>query len=342
MLPPPSPAWGRREGPADEGEAEPGRDRLEEAPVSEELIARALELAQKVIGPLVLGGPMRPVRPLGPRLALEIGLVERIADDELQSQVEQARLRRARAIVAVDALPDLGLTQWAMAAALNDLLQVTNDQLGGLGRRGRHRRLLKATTGLCAAIPPPAHLGDAVARHATFARLLEATRTDRHVSWWTESRTFRGRPAPSRLLVWPRLRRVRVEEKTVELVRMADDVPVEAEDFAKAVAALLACSPLTDLGSIDRAHPPFAWSRATLAVAATVAGSDLALRAFARQQPSTAQWLRRCQGRGQAALHALQRSMGALARGSSAHHVAARFARRLYEALQLWSERTQQ
>ena len=53
-------------------------------------------------------------------------------------------------------------------------------------------------------------------------------------------------------------------------------------EYADLLALWLTRTPLTDLATIDRQRPAFAWSASTLALVATPPGRILAQRAFAR------------------------------------------------------------
>jgi hypothetical protein len=247
-----------------------------------ELGERAEALAREVIGPLLVGGPVSLQRPIGAKLALSIGEQRVIVDNDLRRQVDEARLRMARELVGVDVLPELGRWEWALAAGLNDLLQATNHELSSFATRSRHKELLESVTDLCARIPHSHNLQEALARHATFSRALEITRFDSTVSWWTGSQSFRGQTPPARLLAWPGLRRVHTDRHPVQLVDMDEGAPLDPGQFESALAVWLACSPLSDLATAARPTPRFGWSSHSLALVATVAGQNLALRAFAR------------------------------------------------------------
>ena len=107
---------------------------------------RCEELAHEVLAPLVLGGAIHPVRPFGGLLGLRLGVAggesRRILDADLASRLDVARVRRARLLAAADTLPDVDEGDWAVLAALNDLLQLTNHHLGGPLTRGRYARVL--------------------------------------------------------------------------------------------------------------------------------------------------------------------------------------------------------
>ena len=56
---------------------------------------RAESLASDVLGPVILGGQVRPQRPFGPKLALALGEGRQIVDNDLRATVDSARLRVA-------------------------------------------------------------------------------------------------------------------------------------------------------------------------------------------------------------------------------------------------------
>jgi hypothetical protein len=242
------------------------------------------ELVTGIVAPLVLGGKLHLARPFG-QLGIGLGQGRSLSDADLRSRIDVARVRRARLIAPIDTLPELDEHEWALAATLNDLLQVTNHELGGLFTKGRYMRLLRSIFDLCGQIPMPRDVGAALARHATFARVMELSRADTSVRWWTGSASFRGVPPPKRLLLWQNLRRVHVETQRVPLHEMCDGLPsMVAEGYTTALSGWLARSPLTDLASITRAAPLFAWSPATIALIAVPAGRMLAFRVLARQR----------------------------------------------------------
>jgi hypothetical protein len=247
------------------------------------LAERCEELVHAVLGPLVLGGPVRPVRPFGALLGLRCGVARPIADSALASELDVARVRRARLLAPVDTLPEIDPPSFALLAGLNDLLQLTNHMLGGPLTRGRYARLAANIRWLCERVPAPRDVEDALARHATFARALEIARTDQTVSWWTGSARFRGEPPPSRLLAWREVRRVHVDARKIPLADMIVGVTgLSTDDYADLVALWLGRTPLTDLATATRPSPAFAWSASTLSLVATEPGRALALRALAR------------------------------------------------------------
>lgn len=196
-----------------------------------EVAVRAEDLARHVIAPLLVGGDIVLQRPFGPKLALTMGEGRNVVDNDLRTDIGNARLRVARSLVAVDALPPLSPAEWALAAGLNDLLQVTNHELSSFATRGRHDDLLDATLELVQRVPPSRTLEEAVARHATFSRVLMLRRLDQHVSWWTGSESFRGQQPPARLLAWPGLRNVQTRTEAVNIVAMAAGTPLDEQRY---------------------------------------------------------------------------------------------------------------
>lgn len=257
--------------------------------MSENLTARLEGLARGVLGPLVLGGPMHLVQPVGPRLALLLGTEgRRIVDDALRTKVDVARVRQARLVVPVDTLPDPTVGDWALVAAFNDLLQATNHHLSGAFTRSRHEALVSSVNQICDVVPPPRGILEAVARHAIFAKALEIVRTDTRVSWWTGSASFRGEPPAKRLLTWREFRRVHVEPHSVRLSDMTEGVSaLSPEHWSAALALWLTRSPLTDIANLPREAPAFAWSLPTLAFIKSTRGRVLATRALSRHPLKT-------------------------------------------------------
>src|SRR5580700_6973085 len=160
------------------------------------------------MAPLVLGGVVSPARPLGARVALSFVSEGALpSDPDLASRVDLARLASARRVAPVDRVADPSGTEWALAAALHDLLQVASPSWTF---RGSATRLLDLVRATLERVAPPATAHEALMRHTWFARILALKRKDATVSWWTGSREYRGEEPPGRLLAWRELRRVHV------------------------------------------------------------------------------------------------------------------------------------
>ena len=250
-----------------------------------EVAARAQDVYAGVLAPLVIGGALRPVRPVGPELAREIaGLagVVRPVDSALFDAVNAARSRRARQLLPVDPMPLPGPDEWLLLCALSDFLQVSNPQLPGVFTATRPMKLLDAVGKTLDRVEPPTTIIACLSRHATFAQLLRVTRIDTTVRWWTGSAVFRGTPPPRRLLAWGELRRVRTEAVTVTLEGLsAHASPVVARDrYLAQLVRFLHASPLTDLSSAGRDEPAFRWSGPSLSLVGSRTGARLVRRAL--------------------------------------------------------------
>lgn len=246
--------------------------------MSAELVAA---VAKRVLEPLVAGGELRPVAPIGEARALA-ALPWAAQATSLLDEVRARRVRVARRFCAVDAIGDPTPGEWLMLFALNDILQSTNPTLLGPFGADRPRKLLVAAQATLLHAGPPATVGEALSRHATFARVLEIVRIDTHVSFWVGKRVFRGVRPPARVLAWRNVRRVKEREHTVRVSEMAPDIPAAQPLFTESLAMLLAATPLTDLANAGRDVPPYRWTGAALALIATRAGRTLAQRAVER------------------------------------------------------------
>ncbi|MCL2723974.1 MAG: hypothetical protein FWD69_05995 [Polyangiaceae bacterium] len=240
-------------------------------------------LFSSFLAPLVLGGTVIPNKPLGGKNALSIGDLATPSDPDVLSQVTLARVRIARRLAAVDTLrPAPCGSEWALAAMLNDLVQATHPGFNAAFRRSSPKRILTIINETLARIPPPANVGEALSRHTWLSRMFEITRTDVEVQWWTGHATFLGTDPPSRLLVWPEVRRVKQIRTPRTLMELpAHGSAIDAEVFMRAVYNFLRKTPLTDLATLTRPFPRFVWTHENLAFASTHAGRTLALRAFA-------------------------------------------------------------
>jgi hypothetical protein len=254
---------------------------MSDAP-SRELLQRANALLEGMLAPLVLGGPLVPLRPLGSTSGLSTaahGEAVFARGDELVGRVQTARVRVARTLFPLDRLPAPSVDEWRLVACLSDLLQVTNPSLPGVLATDRPQKLLALVRRTLDEIPLPSSVGACVERHTTLSRLLTISRTDTHVSWWSGAESFLGEEPPSRLLAWPERRRVQVQKQFINVT----DLPIgEAlrHGFREALTALLAHSPLTDLATAHRESPAFVWSTAALSlIAPNTRGAALARRA---------------------------------------------------------------
>jgi hypothetical protein len=231
----------------------------------------APDVAERVLRPLLLGGELRPLRPIGARRALQIADAESFL---LDAELAAARLRQARRLWPIDQLPEPTPGEWLLLSALNDLLQVNHADLVAPYARHRPARLLSMVFDCIRAAGAPRTALDALARHASFSAVLALERTDTLVSWWTGQRWFIGVPVPARLLAWPRLRRVRKQTRRLRVFDMAGNA-AWANSYRDAVSAWLSATPITELlhGALGERG---------LQLAATPAGRTLAGRALER------------------------------------------------------------
>ncbi|HEY1958397.1 MAG TPA: hypothetical protein VGH28_22425 [Polyangiaceae bacterium] len=244
--------------------------------MAEKPVAIADRLFRDLMAPLVVGGELRPGRPIGGKNALALGPFTDTIDKELLAHVDLGRVRVARRLAPVDRLAAPTAADWALAAVLHDLVQCAHPDL----RVRPSSRLLQIATMTADRVAGPASVGEALARHAWFSRALEITRTDTEVSFWVGKRTFLGQDPPSRLLAWPDLRRVHVDKSPRPLLELPGaGGHVDAPTFGAGVSAWLKKTPLTDLATCVRAAPAFTWSQETLRLISTRAGRTLALRA---------------------------------------------------------------
>lgn len=235
------------------------------------------------LAPLVLGGALTPGKPIGGRAALSIGEHRAPSDSVTLSLVDLARVRVARRVAPIDRFEQAPTgTEWALAAVLHDLVQATHPGFDAVFRRSGPKRLLDVIDKTLDVLPPPADVGDALSRHTWLSRMFDLARTDTDVKWWTGSERFLGTDPPPRLTAWPELRRVQQTKTPRPLMELpTSGSAVDAHRFTQIVGRILQKTPLTDLATIDRSSPVFAWTHENLAFASTHAGRTIVLRALA-------------------------------------------------------------
>lgn len=253
---------------------------------------RAQALADRLFGtflaPLVLGGPMVPGRPFGGKAALAFGEDRFPADNDALSRCGLLRVRLARRIAPIDQLA-LGPSgaEWALAAVLHDVVQSAHPGFDAVFRRSAPGRILSVAEATLDRIPPPRDVGEALSRHTWFARMLDLSRTDVDLRWWTGSQTFLGTSPPARLTAWPEVRRVHETRTPRPLMDLpTSGAAVDPSRYEMVVRTILSKSPLTDLATMQRDAPSFRWTHANLAIASTRGGRTLMLRALEAQPAS--------------------------------------------------------
>jgi hypothetical protein len=242
----------------------------------------AARLYADVIAPLVLGGQVRTGRPIGGELAVVLADHASAVDVDLRSRTNLGRARIARALLAIDILPEASATDWILLACVHDWLTAASPELPSVLSPRAGDRVLDLTAGTLNYVAVPANAHEALSRHTYLARLLELERKDVRVSFWAGSRLFLGAKPPPRLLAWPDVRRVRTETLPRALATLADHGgKVDKERWRALLDRILRLSPLTDIATMARETPTFGWTAESLGLVATHAGRTLALRALA-------------------------------------------------------------
>jgi hypothetical protein len=234
------------------------------------------------LGPLVLGGTMRPGKLFGGKNALTIGEERAPTDLELLSRCELTRVRIARRLAPVDTFEAAPSgAEWALAAVLHDLVQSTHPGFDAPFRRSGPRRILDVAEMTLERIASPANVGEALSRHTWFSRMLDLARTDIDLRWWTGAERFLGTEPPARLTAWPDLRRVSQTRTPRPLMDLpTSGAAVDARRFGSLTERFLEKTPLTDLATMSRSVPAFHWTRENLSLTATRAGRTLVMRAL--------------------------------------------------------------
>jgi hypothetical protein len=255
--------------------------------MAETVHALAERLFAGFLAPLVVGGTMTPGHPIGGEAAFSLAESDHpSADIDLRAHVDLARVRRARSLVPIDRFDGIDGASWVLAAALHDLVLTAHPELAKTFQSDNPQKLLTIVLATLDKIPPTQTPGEALARHTLFARMLEISRTDRAISWWTGKALFLGEEVPARLTAWPEFRKVQIDEQHHPLVTLpAHGGRVDPLGFREAVGRFLGRTPLTDFAYLhrdagdDSLFPPFSLTASHLALLGTRAGRTLALRA---------------------------------------------------------------
>lgn len=216
-------------------------------------VGRPVDLAMflgEFVLPLVAGGQVHVGRPI------DEALVERWGRELVRGGPQVAAVDEARAVVAGELVvrpPRMALcpADLRLAAAAYNLLLLGHPELPG--RRARARVLGRALT--LSRAEPCTNRRELLGRHALLRGLFRVVRKDQHITWWAGSRELLGQEPARRLLLWRRLRRVRVEEREASAYGI---IPAD-EETCEVLASLLAASPLTDLLTAGRKRPSFRW-----------------------------------------------------------------------------------
>jgi hypothetical protein len=217
-------------------------------------LRRRLELfVRHFAAPLVGGGTLRIGMPIGER-ELRFFTSGIAVESEATAAIIDARDRVAGEIaVRPPVLPPIDHDETAMRllAATHNVLVLWHPALrAGLIARRARLRIRDFTQRLVESIPPARDAREAISMHSVLWNLPRVRRVDRTVRFWAGTRRFVGQAPPRRLVAFPRLRRVSVDEEERTLLADASaDPPASARGVSDEpiVAALLARSPITDL-----------------------------------------------------------------------------------------------
>ncbi len=203
------------------------------------------EFLEGFVLPLVAGGELRIGRPLSiedlQQFEVDLGeaSVPLVEVDEARAEVLSEIVVRPPALV-------LDADELSLAAALHNVLFLIHPRSGSwLVTKGSLSEVAR-TAQHFASRPPSTDRRRVLARHGLLHNLLDLTRHDTTLSWWTGKATFFGQEPPRRLTRWRGLRRVHEEQSVADF----EDL-LATPQVAPIVASLLRRSPLTLL----LAHP---------------------------------------------------------------------------------------
>ena len=219
------------------------------------------ELAAGFLHPLLSGGEVRVGRPLAPGMLSHFALArpsDMMVDQEIYRRVhdDASELAPLRALP----WPDRGVMALTMAAY--DMLAVTDPSLERwLGRRAR-KTIMSWVDFFLAQAGAPRTRGEALARHAVLARILELKRQDVVAENWGFTHKYLGRPVPQGFFTRPRW----VEERRSQPspISLWESLDPELETRRR-LRTLLSRSPVTELLRTDL-FPDLVFGTASLAV----------------------------------------------------------------------------
>lgn len=214
------------------------------------------EFLESFVVPLVAGGELVVGRPL------TIADVQCFEEDlshatDALVAVDDARTDLLSELVVRPPPLVLDADELRLAAALYNVLFLVHPRTESwLVSRTAISRIIETARRL-ASQPLSRHRTRVLARHALLHNLFDVTRVDTKVSWWTGSARYQGQRPPSRLILWPSVRRVREETTTAHYEEL-----LSSDEAAPIVATLLRRSPLTQLVQIHPQAPALHWEDA--------------------------------------------------------------------------------
>lgn len=232
-------------------------------------------LVERFVLPLVEGGEVELGRPIAPGCAAFFAATMPSSED--------ARLRIYTALIdAADEIHDVDMVPWPsgplvwLAAAAHDLCALTDPSLDRMFVRGARDTILRWTDRWLELIPPPLTRGDALARHALVAPVLNLERTDTVLKTWAYTYRFLGRKMD--LIT---LNKVQPMQTQVPLATLLDSA--QGLELTARRDTLLSRSPVSELLSCTTL-PSFRFSIATLTVLADVGLRSGIAKGLARKE----------------------------------------------------------
>jgi hypothetical protein len=224
------------------------------------------ELLTDFVRPFVAGGELKVRAPID-RARVEAWTQEIDGVSEATGPIDDAREAIAAELLVRPPRLLFGEVELRLAAAVYDAFALAHPKFDGFptGRSARERVVGHAMA--LAEVSEPVSRDEWLARHTLLHNLLDVTRIDISLSWWTGRAEYRGQKPPGRLTAWPSVRRVRQDREVVrlhELCLALRGVPVEV------IARALQASPLTDLLAPARPVPHFEWTRRVVRLLADV------------------------------------------------------------------------
>jgi hypothetical protein len=245
------------------------------------------ELVVGFLAPLVSGeGTATLGRPVAPGV-LDYFARTRAGSAEAESRLFDALHRAGSEIAPIETVPWPSRDLLGIAMIAHDLAFLTDPSLDRLFARGARAVVLGWIDQLLGGVRPPATRGDALARHAIVSAFLALRRNDVVVRNWAYTYRFFGRPVPANVVAMPRLRFVRQEQTTRDVMGLlgGDEPGASSLRLGERLRALVARSPVTELVRPDR-FAPLRFGLAGLRVL-----SDPALRGgIARELAALGEW----------------------------------------------------
>jgi hypothetical protein len=208
------------------------------------------------VRPLVAGGEVHIGAPIPMddvdrwESELDAASVEQVAVDDARTTVLSKLVVRPPALI-------LEGDELRLAAGLHDALFLVHPRTELWSVSERARRKIAQTALALVSQPLTTNRTRVMARHAMLHNIFALQRSDTLVSWWTGKAKFLGQKPSKRLTAWKGVRRVRLDETTVDF-----DELLAVPDTAPIVATLLRRTPLTQLLDSHPGAPPLHWEDA--------------------------------------------------------------------------------